>query len=102
MVKYTISALLVLASVGSAYALSPEELTQPGSAVTWYQDDADMKRLDVADYLFQHHSKKDVSEAKINQVNQCVDKEMKSKYSTAKETDKNAPSMLSLLKKCNG
>ncbi len=100
MVKFTISALLVLASVGSAYALSPEEIKQPGSAVTWYQDDADMKRLDVADYMFQHHAKKEVSEAKINQVNQCLENEMKKNYSTAKETDKNAPSMLSLLKKC--
>ena len=103
MMKKTISSLLAASVVMTsmpAFALTMDEMKQPGSAVSWYQNDADMKELDVADYLFAVHDKKEVSEAKIKQVHQCMDGEMKSSYSSAKETDSNAPSLLRLLQKC--
>lgn len=101
--KKTISSLLAVSVVVAsmpAFALTMDEMKQPGSAVSWYQNDADMKELDVADYLFSIHAKKEVSEAKIKQVHECMDSEMKSSYSSAKETDSNAPSLLRLLQKC--
>ena len=103
MMKKTIGSLLAVSvAIASmpALALTMDEMKQPGSAVSWFQNDADMKELDVADYLFSVYDKKKVSEAMIKQVHQCMDSEMKSSYSSAKETDSNAPSLLRLLQKC--
>jgi hypothetical protein len=103
MIKQLTTAVLGVTALMGAYsanALTMDEMKQPGSAVTWYQDDDAMKELDVADYLFNHHAKKEVTQARIDQVEQCLNNEMKAAYDDAKATDSNAPSLLSLLTKC--
>lgn len=102
MTKVTTTAMVLMAAMGAynANALSMDEMKQPGSAVTWYQDDASMKELDVADYLFNTYAKKDVSQAKIDQVEQCLNNTMKQEYADADASDRNAPSLLSLLREC--